>query len=123
MGQEVSLVLGLHNSFTAKSHDSSATILRDGEVVAAIEEGRLSRRKSSVGYPTIYSIRECLKFANAKLEDISLVVSDGETFPRINEKVKQLLMSQFGYSPRVELINQAYTHSFDSFFPPTLKTR
>ncbi len=94
----------MHNSFTAKSHDSSATILQDGEVVAAIEEERLSRHKSSVGYPAIYSIHECLKIANAKLEDISLVVSDGETFPRMNEKVRHELI------PLV-------------VFPPALKTR
>ncbi len=44
-------------------HDSSACILRDGEIIAAAQEERFSRVKNTSEFP-IESIRFCLKFAN-----------------------------------------------------------
>ena len=111
----MSYVLGVHNSFTAKSHDSSATLLKNGRVVAAIEEERISRRKSSVGYPASNAIRECLKIAGIEINEVSLVISDGITYPNMVEKLRKFLNSEFGYSPLIELINQATAHSFGSF--------
>ena len=74
--------------------------MRDGEIVAAIEEERLSRRKSSVGYPASSSIRECLKIAGLTINDVSLVVSDGITYPKMNEKLKRFLEAEFGFSQK-----------------------
>jgi carbamoyltransferase len=111
----MAISLGVHNSFTAKSHDSSATLVIDGEIVAAIEEERISRRKSSVGYPASNAIRECLKIANISIEDVSLVVSDGTTYPKMEDKLMSFLKSEYGFSPKVKLINQAQAHSLGSF--------
>jgi carbamoyltransferase len=61
----MSLILGL-NAFHG---DSSACLLRDGEIVAAVEEERLNRIKHWSGFPA-EAIRYCLKEAGASLSDV-----------------------------------------------------
>lgn len=59
------------------SHDlwiSSAALLRDGEILAAVCEERLNRQKKYKGFPS-QSIDACLKTAGITLDDIDLVVS------------------------------------------------
>ena len=43
-------ILGIHASFTALTHDPSACLMKDGKVLGALEEERLNRIKTSVGY-------------------------------------------------------------------------
>jgi carbamoyltransferase len=64
----MSLILGL-NAFHG---DSSACLLRDGEIVAAVEEERLNRIKHWSGFPA-QAIRYCLKEAGASLGDVDHV--------------------------------------------------
>ena len=56
----------------SQMHDSSACIARDGEVLFAIAEERLSRVKQDAGFP-VRAIRACLEFANVGAEDIDYV--------------------------------------------------
>ena len=60
------IILGI-NAYHA---DSSACILVDGKLIAAIEEERINRIKHYSGYP-IESIRECLKIAELKEDDVT----------------------------------------------------
>jgi carbamoyltransferase len=74
------LTLGIHGNFTHEHqdpenvwlHDSAAAILRDGEIVAAIEEERLSRVKHTSAFP-FRAIQHCLDAAGAKLSDCDLI--------------------------------------------------
>jgi carbamoyltransferase len=54
------------------SHDSAAAIARDGEVVFATAEERLSRKKHDSGFPLL-AIRACLAHAGVELADIDEV--------------------------------------------------
>ncbi len=62
------LILGL-NAFHA---DSSACIVKDGQLIAAAEEERFRRIKHWAGFPT-EAIKWCLKEAGAELSDIDHV--------------------------------------------------
>jgi carbamoyltransferase len=55
--------------FNCYGHDSAAALIIDGEVVCAVEEERLNRKKHSGGFP-IHAIKECLKSANLEIADI-----------------------------------------------------
>ena len=55
----MTIVLGL-NAFHA---DTSACLIMNGNIVAAIEEERISRKKHSSNFP-INAINECLKIGN-----------------------------------------------------------
>lgn len=54
----------------ANHADSSACIIKDEKLVAAVEEERLNRLKHFSGYP-IEAIKECLKIANIDSTDIT----------------------------------------------------
>lgn len=59
------IILGLNYYF----HDSSACIVKDGELVVAIEEERLSRDKHTQAFPKL-AIERCLKVAGISHKEI-----------------------------------------------------
>ena len=54
-------------------HDSAASLIRDGEIVAAVQEERFSRKKHDSRFP-INAIRCSLKSQNIDLRDIEMIV-------------------------------------------------
>jgi carbamoyltransferase len=56
----------------SQMHDSSACIVRDGELLFAVAEERLSRVKHDPRFPSL-SIRACLDFAGVKPGDLDFV--------------------------------------------------
>jgi predicted NodU family carbamoyl transferase len=78
------LVLGLNGNFSTEDedlvpgmleiffHDASASLIRDGMLVAAVEEERLNRIKKTTKFPTT-AIRSCLAAANVSPADIDAV--------------------------------------------------
>ena len=56
----------------SRHHDSAAALLRDGEVVAFVEEERLNRRKHFGGFPA-EAVRYCLGEAGITLGDVDHV--------------------------------------------------
>ena len=80
------IILGI-NAYHA---DSSACIIVNGKLVAAIEEERITRKKHYSGYPT-NSIRQCLQIANLRDEDITDIAFNtkpSSNFLRENYKFK-----------------------------------
>ncbi len=82
------LVLGVHGSekleqeddLTGYSHhDGAAVLIRDGEVIAAIEEERLNRIKHSNCFPA-RSIQYCLEQGNCTLSEIDFVATNTSEF-------------------------------------------
>ncbi len=54
-------------------HDSAAVLLKDGQIVAAAEEERFSRKKHDSGFPG-HSIHFCLTTAGINLDNIDAIV-------------------------------------------------
>jgi carbamoyltransferase len=63
------ITLGINYS---QMHDSSACIVRDGEVLFAVAEERISRAKHDAGFPR-NAIQSCLDFAKVKAEELDEV--------------------------------------------------
>ena len=61
-------VLGI----SAFYHDSAAALVRDGEVVAAAQEERFTRRKSDANFPA-HAIDDCLRSQGLSLDDLDYV--------------------------------------------------
>jgi carbamoyltransferase len=59
------IILGINSVF----HDTTACIVRDGKLVVAIEQERLSRQKHTSAFPH-EAIAECLKVAGITLADV-----------------------------------------------------
>ncbi|WFU14503.1 carbamoyltransferase [Bradyrhizobium sp. CB3481] len=81
--------LELGNTFL---HDGAAVLVRDGRVIAAVEEERLNRIKHSNKFPGS-SIQYCLSAAGVQLSDIDHIAFYA-TEAYSNTMLKQLLVSQ-----------------------------
>ncbi|MEU9640291.1 carbamoyltransferase [Streptomyces tendae] len=92
-------------------HDAAASLVHDGELVAAVEEERFNRIKKTTKFP-LEAIRECLDLAGARPEDVDAV---GYYFPE--RTVDTLLNSLYLDNPRIpvrysrELIGQRLKES------------
>ena len=76
-------------------HDSAATILKDGHVVAAVEEERFSRKKFDDGFPRM-AIDWCLKEAGITPEQINSVAF----YDKPVLKFERLLDNYIAVAPR-----------------------
>ncbi len=63
------ITLGLNYS---QMHDSSACLVRDGELLFAVAEERISRLKHDARFPAL-AIRACLDFANIRADQVDEV--------------------------------------------------
>ena len=80
-------VLGISCYF----HDSAAVLLRDGELVAAIQEERISRRKHDPGFPS-QAIAFCLEQGGIGAADLDFVAF----YEKPLLKLERLLMTGLG---------------------------
>lgn len=71
-------IIGI-NSFL---HDSSATLISDGKVIAAAEEERFNRLKHTNGFP-VQAIKYCLKEGNIAIDDIDHIAFFMKPFSKI----------------------------------------
>src|SRR2546422_11083043 len=62
------IILGIN----AYHGDAAAAIVRDGELIAAVEEERFNRIKHCAGFPT-QSIQYCLRAAGIGIEEVDHV--------------------------------------------------
>jgi carbamoyltransferase len=87
----VSSILGI----SAFYHDSAACILIDGEIIAAVQEERFSRKKHDSSYP-YNAVKFVLKFANLKLSDVDQIVFFEKPFL----KFERLLETYVAFAPK-----------------------
>ena len=76
-------------------HDSAATLLRDGEIVSAVQEERFSRKKNDASFP-INAIKYCLKSNKLNLKDIDYIVY----YEKPLLTFERLLETYLGTAPR-----------------------
>ena len=83
-------VLGI----SAFYHDSAAALLVDGELVAAVQEERFTRKKYDARFPT-RSIAYCVEAAGMKLEDVDYVAF----YEKPLTKFDRLLETYLAFAP------------------------
>ena len=76
-------------------HDSAAALLKDGELAAAAQQERFSRRKHDARFPAD-AIRYCLETQNLRLNELDRIVFYDK--PLI--KFERLLETYLSYAPR-----------------------
>src|SRR5262249_10134156 len=108
-------VLGIN----AYHGNSSAAIVCDGQLVAAVEEERFNRVKYAAGFPE-QAIRYCLKEANLRLEEVDHVAVPRNPYARLGTKLFYALrMPSFARS-RIKVlakftgIREALAQAFDT---------
>src|SRR5262245_47272151 len=110
-------ILGL-NTFHA---DSSAVLLKDGELVAAVAEARLNRGKHFAGFPA-RAVKEVLDLGGIRIEDVDHIGINKDskanllaklTFAVFNlRRITRLARQRLEYRARAEdapvLLSQAF---------------
>lgn len=76
-------------------HDSAAALVDDGEIVAAAQEERFTRKKHDAAFPDA-AIRYCLEAANTDLDGVDHVVFFEKPFI----KFERLMETYLAYAPR-----------------------
>ena len=76
-------------------HDSAAALVRDGEIVAAAQEERFTRRKHDSGFPR-HAVESCLRQAATPLSAVDRVVFYDKPFL----KFERLLETYLAFAPR-----------------------
>ena len=76
-------------------HDSAACILKDGEIIAAAQEERFTRKKHDPSYPH-NAIKFVLNYANLKLSEVDQIVFFEKPFL----KFERLLETYIAFAPK-----------------------
>jgi len=66
--------------------DAAAAIVRDGELIAAVEEERFNRVKHCAGFPT-EAVRYCLKTAGVGIEEVEHIGISRDPSAHLHKKV------------------------------------
>ena len=85
------LILGI----SAYYHDSAACLISDGNIVAAAQEERFTRKKGDDSFPS-HAVDFCLSRANAKFADLEAVVF----YDKPLLKFERILETYLGVAPR-----------------------
>lgn len=111
-------------------HDSSACILKDGELLVALEEERFTRNKHDVVFPQ-KSIEHCLKVANLSFDDIDHVALSFKPTLDLHKKIaflfkhpskflKNFNLHILRYYWRYRTLNKWYKETFKNAKKPQM---
>jgi carbamoyltransferase len=76
------VILGIN----AYHGDAAAAIIRDGQLIAAVEEERFNRQKHCAGFP-LEAVRYCLQAANVKLEEVDHIGISRDPSANLHKKI------------------------------------
>ena len=76
-------------------HDSAAAITRDGEVIAAAQEERFTRKKHDPGFP-VNACKFCLDYAGVSINELNAIVF----YDKPLLKFERLLETYYAFAPK-----------------------
>ena len=75
-------------------HDSAACLIKNGEIIAAAQEERFTRKKHDKSFP-INAIKYCLKYQKINIEDVDYI----SYYEKPILKFNRLINTYLGYAP------------------------
>jgi carbamoyltransferase len=110
-------ILGINGGVRPGYQDISAVLMRDGKVIAAIEEERLNRIKHAAGQLPILSVKEVLRIGKINIKDISVVAFHGSTWQAgIEDVLKNHFENYFGFCPQIKRYHHHDCHAASAFY-------
>ncbi len=109
-------ILGISGGFHSGNYDPSAALLKNGEVLAAVEEERLSRVKHAPGTFPRNSILFCLDFAGIQIQEIDYLVFHMNTYENIADDINNYMNFHFGYCPEVRCVDHHIAHAASTYY-------
>ncbi|MBU3959202.1 MAG: hypothetical protein KKE91_05045, partial [Candidatus Omnitrophica bacterium] len=75
-------------------HDSAAALVKDGEIIAAAQEERFTRKKHDFSFPE-NAMRYCLEEAGIRVQDLSYIAF----YDKPLLKFERILTTYLSYAP------------------------
>jgi len=129
-------------------HDSAAALIRDGDIIAAAQEERFTRKRHDQAFPA-HAVSYCLKEAGITVADVEYVAFYDKPFIKferilqtylayapsgilsfikaiplwIKKKIwmKELIRKELGYNGRILFLEHHESHAASAFFPSPYK--
>ncbi len=129
-------------------HDSAACLVRDGEIIAAVQEERFTRKKHDFNFPT-HSIRWCLQEDGVSSRDLDYVVFYDKPFIKFERIIEtfisyapsgirqyiqamplwlkqklwipELINKELGYTGKLLFTEHHESHAASAFYPSPFK--
>ena len=109
-------ILGISGGTRQGNQDGSATLLKDGKIIAFVEEERLFRVKHAAGRLPENAVRFVLKEAGIGIEEVDQLTFPGETYSNFEAVLERYFISKFGCCPPVELVHHHDAHCASAFY-------
>ena len=110
-------ILGISGGVRLGYHDIGAALLKDGKLVAAVEEERINRIKHSPGQLPQKSIYAVLESEKISIQDVDILATHGITWGDIYDKIlKDYFEGEFGYCPPIEKIHHHDAHAASAYY-------
>ncbi|HEY4455156.1 MAG TPA: carbamoyltransferase C-terminal domain-containing protein [Pseudonocardiaceae bacterium] len=112
-------VLGISGGY---GHDAAAALVRDGVIVAVVEEERLIRRKHAYGSAPVHAARYCLEQAGLRLDDVDVLALSWEPAEQSDwpTRLHETMLSHPFFAgsrvPDIEVVGHARSHAAAAFY-------
>lgn len=111
------IVLGINGGVRLGYQDTSAALVIDGQLVAAVEEERLNRVKFAPGQIPQKAIVEVLDIAGISIHEVDYVATHGLTWgDEYSEVVRSYLSHTFKHCPEVVRVHHHDAHAASAFY-------
>ena len=95
------IILGIN----AYHGDSSACLLKNGQIICAIEEERIRRIKHWAGFP-IESIKWCLDYSGVSIKDVNYIAVSRNPLSKLHKKLLRLITK----APSINFIRDRFSN-------------
>src|SRR5712691_5960813 len=109
-------ILGINGGVRSNNQDASASLLKDGQLIAAAEEERFLKIKFATGVLPRNAIEFCLQFANISIQDVSYVVFPGITYNDTTRILETYFIFNFGFCPKVKVVDHHMAHAASVYY-------
>lgn len=122
------IVLGI-NGYHERSHDSSACIIKDGNILAMVEEERLIRQKRAFDKKPTNSIKLCLDIAKLDINNIDAIAigfnAENIHGPIYNQKIIEEILPESIFKVikkiPIHFVNHHLAHAASVFYTSQMK--
>ena len=108
--------LGISGGVMIGNQDGGAALMKDGKLIAAVEEERLLGDKHASGNLPRRAIAYCLKEAGITIQDVESVSFPGKTYRDFDAILKDYFEFHFGHAPKIELVDHHTAHAAATYF-------
>lgn len=117
------IILGI-NGYHKRSHDASACIIKDGNILAMVEEERLIRQKRAFDKKPLNSIKLCMEIAKINVNNIDAIAigfnAENISGPIYDQKIIEEILPEsifkIGKKIPIHFVNHHLAHAASVFY-------